>query len=268
MPVVSAFLVPGNPLPLLREDNPPWGALAVAARAAGRALAASKPDVLLIYSTQWITVLDELWQTRPHSTGLHVDENWYEYGDLQMDLRADVDLANACIAAANAAGVRSKPVDYDSFPIDTGTIVAGAFLNPDGHIPAVIAANNLYHDFAKTEGLGRLAAQQADLQGKRAAVIGIGGLSANYFDKDIDLAQDHIVNVSDDEANRALLADMEGGSAKLRPAIERYTGAVKADMGMKHLAWVLGAIGDYSSATVHGYGATYGAGAAIVEFHS
>ena len=130
MPVVSAFLVPGNPLPLLREDNPPWGALAEAARAAGRALAESKPDVLLIYSTQWITVLDELWQTRPHSTGLHVDENWYEYGDLQMDLRADVDLANACIAAANAAGVRSKSVDYESFPIDPGTIVAGAFLNP------------------------------------------------------------------------------------------------------------------------------------------
>lgn len=267
MPVVSAFLVPGNPLPLLREDNPPWAILAEAARTAGRALADSKPDVLLIYSTQWITVLDELWQTRPHSSGLHVDENWYEYGDLQMDLRADVDLANACIAAANEAGIKSKAVDYEGFPIDSGTIVAGAFLNPTGLIPAVVAANNLYHDFAKTETIAGLAARQADLQGKRAAVIGIGGLSANYFDKDIDLAQDQIVNASDDEANKALLADMVAGSAKLRPSMERYAAAVKADMGMKHLAWVLGAIGDYGSATVHGYGATYGAGAAVVEFH-
>ena len=267
MPVVSAFLVPGNPLPLLRADNPPWGKLAEAARAAGCALAESKPDVLLIYSTQWITVLDELWQTRPHSTGLHVDENWYEYGDLEMDLRVDVELADACIAAANEAGIRSKPVDYDGFPIDTGTIVAGAFLNPGGGIPAVIAANNLYHDFAKTEGICRLAAGQADLQGKRAAVIGIGGLSAHYFDKDIDLAQDHIVNPSDDEANRALLTAMEGGSTTLRPGIEAYGKSVKADMGMKHLAWVLGGIGDYRGATVHGYGATYGAGAAVVEFH-
>lgn len=267
MAIVSAFLVPGNPLPLLRGDNPPWAVLANAAHAAGRALAESKPDVLLIYSTQWIAVLDELWQTRPHSTGLHVDENWYEYGDLQMDLRADVDLATACIAAANEAGIKSKPVNYEGFPIDTGTIVAGAFLNPAGTIPAVVAANNLYHDFAKTEMIAGLAAQQADMQGKRMAVIGVGGLSANYFDRDIDLAQDHIVSASDDQENRALLLAMAGGSAQLRSAIDHYTSAVKADMGMKHLAWVLGAIGDYSSATVHGYGATYGAGAAVVEFH-
>jgi 2-aminophenol/2-amino-5-chlorophenol 1,6-dioxygenase alpha subunit len=268
MPIVSAFLVPGNPLPLLCSGNPPWGALADAAYAAGRALADSKPDVLLIYSTQWITVLDELWQTRPYSTGLHVDENWYEYGDLQMNLRIDVSLANACIAAANEAGIRSKPVDYEGFPIDTGTIVAGAFLNPTGGIPAVIAANNLYHDFAKTEAIAGLATQQADLQSKRVAVIGIGGLSANYFDRDIDIAQDHIVSASDDEANRALLAAMTAGSGTLRSDIDHYTATVKADMGMKHLAWVLGAIGNYGRATVHGYGATYGAGGAVVEFHA
>jgi 2-aminophenol/2-amino-5-chlorophenol 1,6-dioxygenase alpha subunit len=268
MAVVSAFLVPGNPLPLLRGDNPPWAVLADAAHAAGRALADSKPDVLLIYSTQWITVLDELWQTRPHSAGLHVDENWYEYGDLQMDLRVDVDLATACIAAANEAGIKSKAVDYYGFPIDTGTIVAGAFLNPTGHIPAVIAANNLYHDFAKTERIAALAVRQADLQDKRVAVVGIGGLSAHYFDSDIDIAQDHIVSAEDDQANQTLLAAMTGGLTMLRPAIQHYIDVVKADMGMKHLAWVLGAMGDYGSATIHGYGATYGAGAAVVQFHS
>lgn len=267
MPVVSAFLVPGNPLPLLRGDNPPWGLLADAARTAGRSLAESRPDVLLVYSTQWITVLDELWQTRPHSTGLHVDENWYEYGDMQTDLRVDVDLATACIKAANDAGIRSKSVNYEGFPIDTGTIVAGAFLNPTGEIPTVIAANNLYHDFAKTETIAALAVQQADLQNKRVAVIGIGGLSANYFDRDIVLADDHIVNPSDDDANKAMLADLAAGSATLRTSITDYVKSVKADMGMKHLAWVLGALGMYSKATVHGYGATYGAGAAVVEFH-
>jgi hypothetical protein len=46
-----------------------------------------------------------------------------------MDLRCDVDLARACIAAATAGGVRSKAVDYEDFPIDTGTIVANAFVN-------------------------------------------------------------------------------------------------------------------------------------------
>ncbi len=266
MTVVSAFLLPGNPLPLLRRDNPPWGLLAAAADKAAATLAASKPDVLLIYSTQWIAVLDELWQTRPHSTGIHVDENWYDYGDLTMDLRADVDLAKACIGTANDAGIRSKPVDYDNFPIDTGTIVANAFLNPGAKIPAVVAANNLYHDFAMTETLGRIAAEQATAQGKRAAVIAVGGLSGSYFDHDIDIAQDKVVNDADDRANRELLDAMKAGSDALRAAVPGFAQAAKGDMGMKHLGWLLGGTGGFSGATVHGYGATYGAGAAVVEF--
>ena len=60
MPVVSAFLIPGSPLPYVQRDNPPWGAMADAMDAAGKALAASKPDTIAIYSTQWLAVLDQL----------------------------------------------------------------------------------------------------------------------------------------------------------------------------------------------------------------
>ncbi|MCG8695399.1 MAG: tRNA U-34 5-methylaminomethyl-2-thiouridine biosynthesis protein, partial [Minwuiales bacterium] len=35
MTVVSAFLVPGTPLPLLRPDNPPWAPLVAGYQAAG-----------------------------------------------------------------------------------------------------------------------------------------------------------------------------------------------------------------------------------------
>jgi 2-aminophenol/2-amino-5-chlorophenol 1,6-dioxygenase alpha subunit len=78
MTIVSAFLLLGNPLPYLRSDNPAWAPLHDAGHEAGRALAASNPDVLLVYSTQWMAVLDQLWQAREHSTDLYVDENWYE----------------------------------------------------------------------------------------------------------------------------------------------------------------------------------------------
>ncbi|WCT79154.1 tRNA U-34 5-methylaminomethyl-2-thiouridine biosynthesis protein [Novosphingobium humi] len=267
MTVVSAFLLPGNPLPYLRSDNPAWAALHHAGQAAGRALAASNPDVLLIYSTQWMAVLDQLWQTREHSTGIHVDENWYEFGDLQTDLRADAALANACIDAANKAGFRSKAVDYDEFPIDSGTIVAGSYLNPTGKIPAVVMANNLYYSFDETEQLGQLAAEQAELQGKRVAVVGIGGLSGNYFDAKIDIATDRVASDEDDALNRKLLSLLESGDiAALRSWLPEYSKATRADMGMKHLAWVLGATGGFRGAMTLGYGATWGSGAAVVQF--
>lgn len=268
MTIVSAFLLPGNPLPLLAPDNPPWAPIAAGCRAVGEALRASKPDVLLIYSTQWFAVLDQLWQGRPEMSGVHVDENWYDYGDLPFHIRTDVALAQACVERANAEGVRSKLVDYEGFPIDSGTIAATRFVDPEVRIPTLIASCNLYHDFATTEQLGKVAREEAAKQGKRAAVLCIGGLSSSYFDSHIDIANDRIVKESDDAANRALLEVMANGNdAELRAHLPDYIAAAGGDLGMKHLAWLLGTTQGFNGATVHAYGATYGAGAAAVEFH-
>ena len=95
MAIVSAFLVPGNPLPYLKPDNPAWEGIHQGYQAAAKALNASEPDVIAVYSTQWIAVLDQLWQTRPQVSGLHVDENWYEYGDLPFEMKIDTELAEA-----------------------------------------------------------------------------------------------------------------------------------------------------------------------------
>ena len=95
MPVVAALLVPGSPLPVLKPEFIAWGRLASAMQRAGRALEAARPDTVLLYSTQWMAVLDQQWLTRKRSTGVHVDENWYEFGDLPFDVHADTELAHA-----------------------------------------------------------------------------------------------------------------------------------------------------------------------------
>ncbi|MEX2480392.1 MAG: tRNA U-34 5-methylaminomethyl-2-thiouridine biosynthesis protein, partial [Gammaproteobacteria bacterium] len=266
MLLVAAFLVPGSPLHFLRPEIASWAPLARAHAQAACILEAARPDVLLLYSTQWIAVLDELWQTRPRVQGLHVDENWYEFGDLPFDLTIDSELAAACIAATPRIGVRSKGVDYEGFPVDTGTIVATSFLDPGHRVPLVIAANNVYHDWDKTEELGALAAVEAERLGRRYAVVGVGGLSGTIFRHEIDLASDHIASSEDDASNRALLTALAAGDgAQLRAGCAAYVARTRADMGMKHLAFVLGALGErYRGATTLGYGPSYGSGAAVV----
>jgi len=267
MTVVSAFLVPGSPLPYFKADNPPWRSIAEGLKAAGRSLHASRPDVILAYSTQWIAVLDELWQTRPHLQGKHVDENWYEYGDLKFDIRTDVKLAEACVAGSKEIGVNAKAVDYDSFPIDTGTIVMSAYLNGDGKRPVVIASNNLYHDGATTEKLGAMAAAKAKAQGKRVAMVGIGLLSGSIFRQEIDVAKDRVADPAEDAWNKRILGLLERGDvAGVRGAAGDYAKQAKVDMGFKHMFWLLGGLGgSFSSAKVHAYGPVYGNGAAVVE---
>ena len=269
MPVVSAFLVPGSPLPLLKPESLAWGRLAAAMQRAGRALEASRPDAVLVYSTQWLAVLDQQWLTRKRSSGVHVDDNWYAYGDLPYDIHADTELAHACVAGSPRQGVHARGVNYDGFPIDTGTIVACSLLGFGGaDRPVVVASNNLYHSAEVTEQLGALAAACADEQSKRVAVVGIGGLSGSLFRNEIDPRADRIASSEDDKWNQRMLQLIESGDvAQLRRVAPGFAKQARADMGFKHFHWILGALKDrFAGARVHGYGPVWGSGAAVVEF--
>jgi len=269
MSVVSAFLVPGSPLPLLKRDALGWGRLASAMQRAGRALEASRPDAVLLYSTQWLAVLDQQWLTRKRSQGIHVDDNWYEFGELPYDIHADTELAHACVAASPRHGVHARGVNYEGFPIDTGTIVACTLLGIGGvDRPLVVASNNLYHSGEVTERLSALAAAAAEEQGKRLAVVGVGGLSGTQFRTEIDPRADRIASADDDRWNQRILQLVESGDVgQLRSAIPQFASEARADMGFKHFHWILGALkGRFLGARVHGYGPVYGSGAAVVEF--
>lgn len=267
MTVVSAFFVPGSPLPHLRPDIAPWGRIRDGLARAGKALADSKPDCVLVYSTQWFAVLDQLWITRERSTGLHVDENWHEFGEQTFDIHSDSALAQRCVDACNATGIKARGVDYDQFPIDTGTITATTLMGfGSPNLPVVAAANNLYHSAEQTEQLGTIAS--AALQDKRLAVVGIGGLSNSAFRENIDLEKDHIISETDDKWNRRVLELMERGDIKaLRASLPQYAEEARPEMGLKHFYWLLGCMnGGFKKATVHEYAPLYGSGGAVVEF--
>ncbi len=268
MTVVGAYLLPGLPHPVLRPDITGWNRFVPAAQKAGRALAAAKPDTLVVYSTQWLAVLDQLWQTRPRVQGVHVDENWYDWGDLSYDIKVDTELTFACIAGGARHGITSKGVNYDGFPIDTGAIVANGLLNPDGRLPLLMTSNNIYHDWAMTERLGRLVADTAKEQNKRIAVVGVGGLSGRMFRETIDPRNDRIADPEDDKRNRRMLDLIERGDVEgVKREAPAYAKDARADMGFKHLAWIMGALGGrFFGARVHAYGPIWGSGAAVVEF--
>lgn len=267
MTIVSAYLVPGSPLPQLRPDVEPWGRVKKALENVGKSLAESKPDCVLVYSTQWFAVLDQLWINRPRSTGLHVDANWHEFGEQKFDIYADADLANKCIDSCNNAGIKTRGVNYDQFPIDTGTITATTLMGfGTESLPVVIAANNLYHSPEQTEKLGSIAIDAT--KDKRIAVIGIGSLSDGMFREGIELKDDHVNSSNEDEWNQRILKLIEGGDTDaIRAAIPEYVEKGRPDMGFKHFHWLLGAMNDnYKGATVHEYAPLYGSAGAVIEF--
>ena len=91
---------------------------------------------------------------------------------------------------------------------------------------------------------------------------------AHSFRHEIDIAKDKIVAPKYDRWNKKILALLQAGDGKgLSAALPEFTTKGQADMGFKHGAWVLGALGrKFTGAQMHAYGPLYGSGGAVVEF--
>ncbi len=265
--VVGAYLLPGSPLLALQRDVPAYAGLVAGMAQVAREIEELAPDTLVIYSTRWLGVLDQQWQGRARITGLHVDDNWHEYGEMRYDLTTDVSLARACMKAANRAGIHSKLVDYAGFPIDSGTLTVTSLVDPEGRLPMLVVANNLYLDDDKTRLLGELAGAQAAAQGKRVVVLAVGELSGTAFRDDRPLADDRVASATDDDWNRRILKLIERRDLdELARQLPDYRQQAKPDMGFKHFAFALGALGGrLGRAEVLAYGPQYGTGAAVVR---
>jgi 2-aminophenol/2-amino-5-chlorophenol 1,6-dioxygenase alpha subunit len=270
--IVKGYIMPGMPHVMLPTESASRRELRDACRVAGANTQEARPDVLVIFSTQWVSVLGHLIQARPNPTGLHVDENWYDLGNLPYDFRTDLELARRTIDLGTAAGLQVRPVDYEGFPVDTGTLVALNFLNPRNEIPVVCVSCNIYSGRDEELKLGQAAADAVRALGRRAVVVASTGLSGHYFTREITDDEDRIVTEQDDAENRKLLDLMAAGKVvDAMDLVPEYAAKTGADMQFKSYYWLMGAIGSGRvnskiSGKVLGYGSIWGSGAAVVEF--
>lgn len=270
--IVKGYIMPGMPHVMLPTESASRSELRNACRVAGANAQEARPDVLVIFSTQWVSVLGHLVQARANPTGLHVDENWYDLGNLPYDFRTDLELARRTIDLGTAAGLQVRPVDYEGFPVDTGTLVALNFLNPQSEIPIVCVSCNIYSGRDEELKLGQAAADAVRALGRRAVVVASTGLSGHYFTREITDDEDRIVNDEDDAGNRKLLDLMAAGKCMdAMDLVPEYAAKTGADMQFKSYYWLMGAIGfgrpnGKVSGKVLGYGSIWGSGAAVVEF--
>lgn len=272
--IQKAFLVPG--LAHLSANEGPakhaWEEMKAAYQKAGEAARAAKPDVLVIYSAQWISVLGHSFQADPNPKGLHVDDNWYYLDGLVSDFpfsfTGDTELAKAAEANTKAKGLATKLVNYEGFPIDTGTLVALKYFNPDNKIPVLIVSSNIYCGQKDSELLGQAVAEAVQKSGKKAVFITISSLSNRFFTHDIKPEEDRISSASDDEWNRKILALIEAGKNKEAVALGAdYAKAANPEMQFKGFYWLMGALGTPDTpGKVHHYGPVWGTGNAVVEY--
>jgi 2-aminophenol/2-amino-5-chlorophenol 1,6-dioxygenase alpha subunit len=269
--LIQPFLVPGLPHLLAPELNPSYGKLADALRRCGDEIQQSGCERILYYSTGWLSVLGTSLQAGTNLRGMHVDENWYELGDLPFDFKVDLDFVRQVAPALREAGFALAEVDFEGFPVDTPTIVADRLINP-GRLKVGMISSHVYLDYAGTKKLGRAVAAAIAASGKRTAVVGVTSLSSRYFTHQLGYAQDAIRDAEDDRWNRRILEIIESGSlSQVDDLAIEFAQQAKADMGFKAFAFLHGVMSAHGAdwrGRARAYGPIYGTGAAVVDFAS
>ncbi len=269
MPIHSGYIVPGLPHPLLApEQSPAWMQIRRAYDAAAEAIARSDADLLVLYSTQWASVIGHQIQADPEPEWVHVDQDWHALGSMAYKFKIDAEYAHAWAAAAKARGLAARTVAYKGFPIDTGSVVALKLLNPDNRLPACIVSCNMYADRAETLVLGKSARDAIDRLGRKAIAVSVTALSSRLFPHPIEPEQDRISSLKDDEWNRKILELLaEGRLEDVSQLARNFYAQANADQKFKAVWWLAALMGQNNSydGKVHAYAPIWGTGAAVVE---
>lgn len=267
--IINTYIVPGQPHPLLAPDrNKGWASLRKSYERVGQEIAQSGAELLLLYSTQWFSVIGHLFQTDPKPKWTLVDQNWYEFGSIDYEFRIDPKFGELYASTCRQHGMQAATVNYHGFPIDTGTVVALKLLNPNNAIPASVVSCNIYAERDETRLLGRAGREAIDAYGKKTIVVIVTNLSNRYEVAEIDPAHDRISSAKDDEWNRKILEMLgEGRLEDVAQVAREFGREANADMGFKAIWWLAALAGENNKydGKVWDYQAVWGTGNAIVS---
>lgn len=269
--VLKGFVLPGLPHPLLKpEGRPAWKKLRQAYDQVAKEVAELKPDLILVYSTYWASILGHQIQALPNPKWTLVDDEWHDLGSIPYEFTTDVEFAKAYHEVNQGRGLRSRLTAYEGFPIDTGSVVCLKLLDPNNQFKSCIVSSNIYSDRAEQIILGKSARDALEKTGKKAVVISISSLSNRYAIVEPDECLDQISSKKDEEWNQKFLEFLGKGRledvSQLSRQFHREARVTKKVVNYKPFWWLAAVMGETNAYTgdIIEYQPVQGTGAALI----
>lgn len=285
--ILAGFLAP-HPPHLVYGENPPqnkprskggWENLRWAYYRCREKIQELKPDVILVHSPHWQTIVGHHFLHVPKLKGISVDPIFPHLFQYNYEMDVDMELAQACYEEALAEGLIAKKMENPNFRVDYGTIVSLHMLNPQWDIPVVgISANNspyyYAHDFAQEQmiKLGEATRRAIEKTGRRAILAASNTLSHLHFDREPevpeDMSKEYVYSFDQYLWDMKVVDLMRNGQVdELMNVLPEFMEKTFAEVKAGSLVWMLSAMGfPKTPATVHGYGTVIGTGNAVVEW--
>jgi 2-aminophenol/2-amino-5-chlorophenol 1,6-dioxygenase alpha subunit len=274
MSILKSYMIPGLPHLLLKPDQKPqWTKLKIALDKVRAEIEELNPDLIMIYSTYWSSIIGHQIQAKEHIKWTLVDEEWHSLGSIKYEIKSDTDFAKKLSVNCNKRGLLSKLTNYEGFPIDTGTVVANSILNPSNKFKTCIVSSNIYSDRQETQVLGKAVRQTISESGKKVVVLVISSLSNRYRLESLDLkdkSDDQISSLKDNEWNLKMLEFLSQGRledvSQLSRQFHREARVTKKVVNFKPFWWWSAVTGQNNNYTgeVFEYQPVHGTGAAVV----
>ena len=285
--IVAGFVAP-HPPHLVYAENPPqneprseggWEQLRWAYERARKSIDELKPDVFLVHSPHWMTLVGHHFLGVPRLQGKSVDPIFPNLFRYRFDMSVDVELAEACCTEAKALGLTAKMMRNPNFRVDYGTITTLHMIRPQWDIPVVgLSANNSPYYLTIDEGtdqmekLGQATRQAIQKSGKRAVLLASNTFSHYHFHEEPeppeDMSREHPQSYKGYKWDMRMIELMRRGEIdtvmRLFPTwVEEAFAEVKSG----GFPWMIAAM-DYPTvpAQLHGYGTVIGTGNAVMEW--
>jgi len=136
-----------------------------------------QPDVILVHSPHWQTVVGHHVLAVPTLQGLSMDPVFPHLFRYNVTVDVDCALAQAIVSEAQGDGLEARLMEHPGFRVDYATIVTLHLMNPSWDLPIVgISVNNspYFHDdrMAQEEmtALGNATRRAIEKIGRRAVL--------------------------------------------------------------------------------------------------
>lgn len=286
---ILAGVIAPHPPHLVYGENPKqneaksqcgWETLRKAYKNCREEILALKPEVLVVHTPHWQTVVGHHLLGLERFSGLSVDPIFPHIFRYHYDLNVDVPLSKAIAQKGKAHELTTKLMTNPQFRVDYGCITTLHMINPNWDIPAVVISGNnspyYFSDEVATEEMMTLgqATKEAIIEsGKKAVLLASVTLSHRHFTTEPPIVEDMSYEKIYDHNNylwdmKVLKMMEEGKSKEMIDLLPKYIKETMSEVKAGSLAWMLSALDKPTyPAKVHGYGSVIGTGNAVVSWN-